>query len=122
LLGSQHLRDLIDKLLTAVDVVVVDAPPLLPVTDAAVLARVCDGAILVIRHGRIRQDQVTRALDSLAAVDARVLGTVLNDAPAKGADAYTYGYGGGIYESRSDRPRLDALASPTVTPQAANTH
>ncbi|MCE0539056.1 polysaccharide biosynthesis tyrosine autokinase [Kineosporia rhizophila] len=95
LLGSQQMRHLLDTLAQHYDVVVIDAPPLLPVTDAALIATAADGAILVIRHGRSRREEAERALKALEAVSARMLGTVLNFAPRKkGRNGYQgYGYG-----------------------------
>ncbi|CAI7974568.1 non-specific protein-tyrosine kinase [Frankia sp. Hr75.2] len=91
LLGSRNMADLIDVLCTRFDFVLIDAPPLLPVTDAAVLATRVDGVLLVARAGRTRREQIRRAADALRAVDARVIGSVLNMVPTKGADAYYYG-------------------------------
>ena len=70
----------------AYEIVIFDTPPLLPVTDAAVTAAVADGVILVVRHGKTRREQVADALDALASVDARVLGTVLSMVPSNRAD------------------------------------
>jgi len=90
ILGSRHMRELLHELSRRADVVLVDTPPLLPVTDAAVLAQAADGAVLVIRHGTTRKEQVRRAVDALRSVDARLLGTVLNGVPTRGADAEHY--------------------------------
>jgi capsular exopolysaccharide synthesis family protein len=99
MLGSQQMRHLLATLAADYDVVIIDAPPLLPVTDAAVLAAAADGAIIVIRHGKSRREEVERATQALTAVNAKVLGTVLNFAPRKkrlgGYDGYGYGYGYG---------------------------
>jgi capsular exopolysaccharide synthesis family protein len=99
LLGSKQMEDLIFTLANRYDVVVIDAPPLLPVTDAAVLAAASDGAVLVIRHGRTRREEVQRAVQALGAVNGKLLGTVLNFAPKRkrggGYDGYGYGYGYG---------------------------
>ena len=99
LLGSQQMADLLGMLANHYDVVVVDAPPLLPVTDAAVLASAADGAVLVLRHGKTRREEAQRAIQALAAVNAKLLGTVLNFAPKRtrrgGYDGYGYGYGYG---------------------------
>jgi capsular exopolysaccharide synthesis family protein len=99
LLGSQQMADLLTVLANHYDVVVIDAPPLLPVTDAAVLASVADGAVLVLRYGRTRREEAQRAVQALAAVNARLLGSVLNFAPKRsrggGYDGYGYGYGYG---------------------------
>ena len=111
LLSSTQMTELLGALRARADIVLIDAPPLLPVTDAAILGRECDGALLVVRHGRTTREQVTRALDALRSVDARVLGTVLNMAPANGPDGYGYDYSSG-YATRADRPRLTTVDSP----------
>jgi capsular exopolysaccharide synthesis family protein len=106
ILGSHQMSELLKTLEDRADVIVFDSPPLLPVTDAAVLARQADGAVLVVRHGKTRREQVTRALEALQGVDARLLGTVLNWAPVKGPDADNYGYGPGYYSTRPGRGRI----------------
>jgi capsular exopolysaccharide synthesis family protein len=106
-LGSHQMSELLKSLEDRADVIVLDSPPLLPVTDAAVLARQADGAVLVVRHGRTRREQVTRALEALKGVDAKLLGTILNWAAVKGPDAESYGYGAGYY---STRPGKDGAA------------
>jgi Mrp family chromosome partitioning ATPase len=72
------------------DVVVYDAPPLGAVTDAALLARRTDGAILVVRHGHVRRGQVLEATRSLQLAGARVLGTVLTFSRDSKHGAYEY--------------------------------
>lgn len=94
LLGSTQMRTLLQEMRRRYDYVVVDAPPLLPVTDAAVVSTVADGAIVVARYRRTRREQLARATDNLRAVDARVLGTIMNMVPAR-SDEYEYYY----YES-----------------------
>ena len=94
LLQSNAMRDLMAKVRESYDVVLIDAPPLLPVTDAALLARQADGAILVIKHGKITRDQVRLSVDRLAQVDGSLLGVVMNMLPTKGR-GYGYGYGYG---------------------------
>lgn len=96
LLQSQAMEGLLKQLRADFDVVLIDAPPLLPVTDAAILAAQTDGALLVVRHGKTSQDQLEHAIDRLATVDAKTLGVVMNMAPARGAKG-TYGYGYGTY-------------------------
>jgi capsular exopolysaccharide synthesis family protein len=86
LLGSAAMERFIADARTAYEIVILDTPPLLPVTDAAVTSAVADGVILVVRHGRTRREQVTDALDALASVDARVLGTVLSMVPTNRSD------------------------------------
>jgi Mrp family chromosome partitioning ATPase len=89
LLGSRNMAALLVHLRTEFDVILIDTPPLLPVTDAAVVATHADGAVLVTRSGKIAQARVRSALASLRAVDARVLGCVLNRQRIKGEE-YSY--------------------------------
>jgi len=90
LLGSSHTKALLQRLRQRFEYVIIDAPPLLPVTDAAVLSTVADGALLVTRHGHTKLEQLARATDNLRSVDAKILGAVLNMVPAKAASEYEY--------------------------------
>ncbi len=108
LLSSRGMHTLIEQLERRFSVVMIDAPPLLPVTDAAILASITDGAVLVVHSGRTRKDQLRTATDALRAVNATILGCVLNMIPARGRDAY-YGYGRygyGSYESTTEKPQM----------------
>jgi capsular exopolysaccharide synthesis family protein len=80
LLGSRQMIGLLEELRASYETIIIDAPPLLPVTDAAVLAEHADGALLVVREGKTRKDQLARAKAALDAVEARVLGVVMNRA------------------------------------------
>lgn len=90
LLGSTAMAKTLRELETRFDYVVIDAPPLLPVTDAAVLSTVAGGTVVVVGAGRVTREQLSKALGSLQAVNGHVLGVVLNMLPTKGADAYSY--------------------------------
>ncbi|GAA0374434.1 polysaccharide biosynthesis tyrosine autokinase [Microbispora corallina] len=111
LLGSQGMRAVLARLAEAYDMVIIDAPPLLPVTDAAALGAICDGALLVVRHGRTRREQVARAEELLSSINARLVGTVLNFAPARQGDYYGYGYG---YASAEQAEVRDSIPVPSV--------
>ncbi|WP_326939020.1 polysaccharide biosynthesis tyrosine autokinase [Agreia sp. Leaf210] len=96
LLGSDALLKLISEFNRAFDVVLFDSAPLLPVTDAAILARTVGGTIVVCAAGRTHKNQLKGAFTALANVDAPVSGVVLTMLPTKGPDAYgqgRYGYG-----------------------------
>jgi capsular exopolysaccharide synthesis family protein len=93
LLKSSSMASLIASLRETYDIVLIDAPPLLPVTDGALLAAQADGALLVVRHGKTTTDQVTLAVQRLEAVGAAPVGVIFNRTPAKGGDGYGYGYG-----------------------------
>jgi non-specific protein-tyrosine kinase len=112
MLSSAQMGELIASLRTRADMVLLDSPPLLPVTDGAVLTRECDGALLVIRQGRTTREQLSRSLEALHSVGARLLGTVLNMVPSGGPHGYGYGYYTGYYSSRSDRPQLVSVEPP----------
>jgi len=88
LLGSQHMKILLAQLRDMYDVVLIDSPPLLPVTDAAAIAPATDGAILVCRFKETTRDQVTATVGALDAVSARVLGTVFTMVPSTGPRVY----------------------------------
>lgn len=95
ILQTNAMRSLVSELRHRYDVVLIDAPPLLPVTDASLLASISDGAILVVRHGETGLDEVRTATERLHSVGARLLGTVLSMSPVKELSRYGYGYGYG---------------------------
>jgi capsular exopolysaccharide synthesis family protein len=93
LLGSRAMEGVLRSLADSGTTVILDAPPLLPVTDAAVLTAAADGAILVVNAGRTLRTQLGSALASLDAVQGHVLGVVLNRVPARsGQDGYYQQY------------------------------
>lgn len=95
LIQSRAMHDLLAHLRATYDVVIIDSPPLLPVTDAALIAAETDGAVLVVRHGKTTRDQVTGAVERLRAVEAAPLGVIMNMLPSGGGGRYGYGYGYG---------------------------
>lgn len=102
LLQSNAMADLLKQVRDKYDMVIIDAPPLLPVTDAALLASQADGALLVVRYGRTTRDQLGQAVERLRQVDARPVGVVLNMVPNKRrASGYGYGYGYGYAPEQS---------------------
>lgn len=96
LVGSQRMRQVIDALSVG-HIVIIDAPPLLPVTDAGLLTAAADGAILVIRVGKTPKEQVRQSLRLLNNVNGRLLGSVLNLTPLRSMTTALYGYGYGGY-------------------------
>src|SRR4051794_14933907 len=117
LLGSTPMIELVQLLGAHADIVILDAPPLLPVTDAAVLSTVCDGALIVARHGHTRRDQLAAADEAVTKVGGRVLGVLLNRVPRRGAGkGYGYEYGNSYYTSpQSNRPRIGDNGTQTIT-------
>lgn len=118
LLGSETMRALLQQLSDRFDYVIIDAPPLLPVTDAAVVSRLTDGAIVVVGAGLINREDVTRALESLETVDAKVLGIVMNRVPTKGASGYRY-YGERYGYTSHENPQVPAATPVSEQPQRA---
>jgi capsular exopolysaccharide synthesis family protein len=90
LLGSQAMRTLMTEL-AAESIVIIDAPPLLPVTDAAVLTRSADGALVVISHGGTLDSELTTALNHISTVHGRTLGVIFNRMRRSAAGGYHYG-------------------------------
>ena len=103
LLQSQATAKLLAELRSMYDLVIIDAPPLLPVADAAILAREVDGAIVVVHYGRTTKDQLQSAHNRLDAVDARVLGVAMNMSPKQGLRGY--GYSTDSYGYLEDEPK-----------------
>ena len=126
LLSSHGMAELMKALEKRFDLVLIDAPPLLPVTDAAILSTLADGAVLCVRARSTKKDQVEQAAGALRAVDATILGVVLTMVPTKGPDAYQgYGHGYGSYQSDAHKPQMSsadaelALEVPPAAPVTA---
>ena len=98
LLTSPSFEHLIEITKTQYDFVIVDTPPILAVTDAAVVAPRVDATILVIRLGKRSREGALRAKDALQALNCNILGVVVNryqQSAGYGYSAYQYGYGYG---------------------------
>jgi non-specific protein-tyrosine kinase len=78
-IGSQRMEEVISALVSQADQVIFDTPPVLAVTDAAVLATRVDGVLLVISAGKTRREYARNAVQRLEQVDARLVGTVLTN-------------------------------------------
>jgi succinoglycan biosynthesis transport protein ExoP len=92
LLSSPRTGELLAALRSQFDIVLVDSPPVLPVTDAAVMSARVDGTLLVTMAGQTSNKHYSRALDLLRNVDAKLVGVVLNGATAESGYGYGYGY------------------------------
>ncbi|MBP2411587.1 capsular exopolysaccharide synthesis family protein [Arthrobacter stackebrandtii] len=111
LLGSMAMKRLLERL-SEDAVVLIDAPPLLPVTDAAILARSTDGALVVAGAGKTSIDELVKAVASLEKVSAPLLGAVLNRVPTTGSQAAGYGYYGKGYYYHQDAAKGKKAARP----------
>jgi len=96
LLGSEEMRKLLQSLSERFTHVIVDSPPAISFTDAAILSTFVDGVILVVHGGRSSRAVVRRARQQLLDVGARIFGVVLNNVKT---EAHSYYYGGGYYSA-----------------------
>lgn len=92
LLGFPAMRQLLQEATQRYDVVIIDTPPLLPVTDAAILSHITSGALIVVGSRVVRRPELEKSLESLDRVETRVLGLVLNKVQKQDEDHYGYGY------------------------------
>ena len=86
------MSSLLDELSDIYDVIILDSPPVLAVTDAQILSTKVDGTVLVVRAEKTKKDTLLAAKGVLDKVNANILGTVLNGGD-KNKDNYYYYYG-----------------------------
>lgn len=92
LLASQNMVDIFKELKQHFDYVLVDTPPIMPVTDAAVVSGKVDGTIMVIASGTVSPAIAVEAKTRLEQAGAHLLGVVLNKVDVAGNSHYGYGY------------------------------
>ncbi|HWE66950.1 MAG TPA: polysaccharide biosynthesis tyrosine autokinase [Acidimicrobiales bacterium] len=93
LLGLDRALEIFSTLRAQADIVIVDSPPVMPVTDASVLAATVDGVLLIVSANSTKKRDVRHAIETLGRVDARVVGVVLNgSSEADSYGYYRYGY------------------------------
>ena len=113
LLASDQTTVTLAELSLRFDIVLVDTPAILPVTDAAILAKSARHAILVVGASQVELREFQGAVDALAAANATVIGVVLNDVPARAAGRYRGAY------ARRRFARSQGSASRAAVPAAA---
>lgn len=101
MLASSRMRELLQTLGSQFDHIIIDTPPVLSVTDAALLSALADSTLLVIRAGMTSRAALRRTHDVLAHVDARIMGVILNAADFNEPDRYYYGTRYGSYYQTS---------------------
>src|SRR5690606_25493989 len=92
LLSSQGLDALFDEVKKLYDIIIIDSPPLLSVTDAQILANKCDGAIMILNTGVIDKRAAKKAQMLLSASHTKILGVVLNNCKTTNHYHYYDGY------------------------------
>jgi non-specific protein-tyrosine kinase len=90
ILGSKRMSEILAALLERADMVLFDAPPVLAVTDAAVLSSKVDGVLLVVSAGKTKRENARRAQVQLQKINANIIGAVLNNTKADAATQYYY--------------------------------
>ncbi len=90
LLGSKTMGKVLDMLSEHFDYVIIDTPPVLAVTDAAILSKRAGGTLMIAAAGRVRKQELSNALEALETVGGNLLGVVVTMVPTKGPDAYSY--------------------------------
>ena len=119
LLGSAKFDELISMLRKQFEYVIIDCPPLLPVTDAAVVAAKADGAVLVVHAGVTKKPHFVGSRDAMAAVGSTILGVVLNKIPEASLEyEYGYRYGYPRYYGANYRPYAKRPDAQNYAPKA----
>jgi capsular exopolysaccharide synthesis family protein len=78
LLSSESMNTLLVQLKSSYDVILIDTPPLLRLTDAKIVSSMCDGVLLVLQHGKVKREITKQVKEDLARVKAYLLGIVMN--------------------------------------------
>src|SRR3954470_10230803 len=113
ILNSQTFADILDELADKYDLILLDSPPVMPVTDARILAASADATVLALRAEKSTRKGAIYSRDVLRSVGSRLLGVVVNDVPRRkgvygyyytDAEYYTYGYGGNRGQAASKKP------------------
>ena len=112
LLEDPKFKELLDKLSNEFRYVIIDSPPLDNVSDGALIASMCDGAVMVVRSGYVSKKIIKQAVDQLDRVGCKLLGTVLNRVPNSKKKYgkyynYGYGYGYGYGRKKSEKSKTD---------------
>ncbi len=111
LLAGERTKASLEALSESVDLVILDSPPVLPVSDPVILASLVDGVIVVASAGSTDRRQLAKTIDRLAQVDAPLLGTVLNRYDPIDQTDYRYGYDHPTQDP-SDLSPVDGQARP----------
>lgn len=116
ILNSQRMSDLIAELKVRYDIVFLDSPPMLGVSDASVLASEVDSSIIVVQHRRFPRAMLTRVKQAVLGVGGTVLGVVLNNVDLKHDQNYYY-YTSyyGYYQPRGDKKKSDRRQKTAAT-------
>ena len=90
LLGSDKMRDLVEEMSKKYDYILIDTPPVILVSDAAIVANLLDGMLLLVRQGKSKKDELKRAIANLELAGITPMGIVLNGVEMKEGKDYSY--------------------------------
>lgn len=90
LLGSRMMEEVIKQAEEHFDLIIFDTPPVLAVTDAQILANICDGVVMVVNSGKTENEAALKAKDLLRNANTKILGVVLNNKKQKESQYYYY--------------------------------
>jgi len=93
LLGSNAMKDFLENAKTKFDIILIDTPPILAVTDARILAKHADGFILVVRSGHTKKHELALAKEQLDQAQINIIGTILHGVAQEDTPVYYYGRG-----------------------------
>lgn len=103
LLNSQRMKDFLKAARERYDMVIIDVPPMLEVTDTQVISHDLDAVVLVIKQGQTQKLGAKRAVELLKMAHANLLGYVMNDVTSDGSAGYGYGYGYGYGDDGDEK-------------------
>ena len=103
LLSSQRMRNFLSAAKQRYDMVIVDVPPMLEVTDTQVISHSLDAVVLVVKQGQTQKLGAKRAVELLKLAHANLLGYVMNDVEDNSGAGYGYGYGYGYNNDEDDK-------------------
>ncbi|SFL10741.1 capsular exopolysaccharide family [Paenibacillus sp. 1_12] len=89
LLASKQMNVLLAELKNSYDLIIIDTPPVLMLTDAKVVASKCDGVLLVVEYGKVKRREGKKVKDELMLAKAKLIGVVLNKINTQDADDYS---------------------------------
>jgi non-specific protein-tyrosine kinase len=92
-MSTGRLADVLATVRSTSDLVIIDSPPIVPVTDAVVLSARVDSVLMIVKAGRTRRRHLTKSMEMLGQADAPMIGAVLNDAGRHVRYGYYYRYG-----------------------------
>jgi len=106
LLSSQRMRELMDKMEEMADIILVDSPPAIVLSDAAILSTLTDGVLLVVKSGSTRREAALRSIDGLYQVNANVIGVVITHVPTSKRGYYAYHRKHNYYHRKDGEKRV----------------